>query len=200
MGRASLVVAISVIAVWGPAVSSNADPNTLRAPAEFTHIADMNARSVALFEEAAKVLLHPRCLNCHPAGDRPTQTDQMQPHQPLVLRGPAGFGAPGMPCDTCHHDANFDAAHVPGHPHWHLAPREMGWQGRSIAQICEQIKDPKRNGGRDLAAIVRHTSEDHLVGWAWSPGADRTPPPGSQRELGALIKAWVESGATCPTT
>jgi hypothetical protein len=76
----------------------------------------------------------------------------------------------------------------------------MGWQGRSIAQICEQIKDPKRNGGRDLAAIVRHTSEDHLVGWAWSPGADRTPPPGSQRELGALIKAWVESGATCPTT
>jgi len=29
------------------------------------------ARSIALFREAGKVLQHPRCRNCHPAGDRP---------------------------------------------------------------------------------------------------------------------------------
>ena len=47
----------------------------------------------------------------------------------------------------------------------------MGWQGRSLPQICEQIKDRARNGGRDMAALVQHMAEDSLVGWAWSPGA-----------------------------
>jgi hypothetical protein len=29
---------------------------------------DQASRSIALFREAGKVLQHPRCLNCHPAG------------------------------------------------------------------------------------------------------------------------------------
>ena len=32
-------------------------------------------------------------------------------------------------CTTCHHEANFDAANVPGNPKWALAPLEMAWQG-----------------------------------------------------------------------
>ena len=209
MTRANLAVLISVVALsfaLGPAVvaaesvasSATARAGTLRAPAEFTQITDAMLRSVALFEEAGKVIQHPRCLNCHPATDRPTQTDQMRPHQPLVLRGATGSGMPGMPCATCHHDANFDVAHVPGHTNWHLAPRSMVWAGRSLGEICAQIKDPARNGGRDLTALVRHMSEDSLVGWAWAPGAGRTPAPGSQREFGALLRAWVDSGAACP--
>ncbi|MGH7694034.1 MAG: hypothetical protein ACRENH_03595, partial [Gemmatimonadaceae bacterium] len=46
----------------------------------------------------------------------------MRPHEPLVVRGANGHGARGMGCATCHHAANFDPAHVPGHPQWHLAP------------------------------------------------------------------------------
>ena len=103
--------------------------------------------------EAGKVIQHPRCVNCHPAGDGPLQTDAVRPHQPLVVRGADGHGAPGMQCDTCHHDANFDPARVPGHPKWHLAPLSMAWEGKSLGQICEQIKDPARNGGKDLAAL-----------------------------------------------
>jgi hypothetical protein len=171
---------------------------TLRAPAEFAAIADPGNRAIALFEEAGKVIRSPRCLNCHPASDTPTQTDAMRPHRPQVLRGPAGTGAPGMPCQTCHHETNFDAAHVPGRAGWHLAPRPMAWAGRSLGEICVQIKDPARNGGRDLTALVRHMAEDALVGWAWSPGADRTPAPGTQQEFGALLNAWVQSGAACP--
>src|SRR4026207_2223905 len=56
------------------------------------------ARSIALFREAGKVLQSPRCLNCHPVGERPTQTDRMTPHMPLVVRGAdrnARAGAPG---------------------------------------------------------------------------------------------------------
>ena len=40
------------------------------------------ARSIALFRKAGKVFQSPRCLNCHPAGDRPTQTDRMSRTSP----------------------------------------------------------------------------------------------------------------------
>jgi hypothetical protein len=122
----------------------------------------------------------------------------MIPHQPLVVRGIDGHGAPGLACDTCHHAANFDAAGVPGNPGWRLAPASMAWQGKSLGAICEQIKDPARNGGKDMAALLKHVSEDSLVGWAWSPGGLRPPAPGTQAEFGALMRAWAASGAHCP--
>lgn len=201
MRRASLFVALSLAVLCSHSTLAISDTvRTLRAPAEFASIADTQARSTALFEEIAKVLRNPRCINCHPAGDRPTQTDRMRPHQPLALRGPEGMGAPGMPCTTCHHATNFDPARVPGNPSWHLAPLTMAWQGRSVAQICEQIKDPKRNGGKELAAIVHHLSDDSLVNWAWSPGADRAPAPGTHGEFVALVHAWVDTGAVCPSS
>ncbi|HEY1746209.1 MAG TPA: Isoquinoline 1-oxidoreductase subunit [Xanthobacteraceae bacterium] len=164
-----------------------------------TQISDeTKARSIALFREAGKVLQNPRCLNCHPVGDRPTQTDRMVPHQPWVVRGVDGHGAPGLHCDTCHHAANFDAAGVPGNPGWRLAPAAMGWQGRSLGAICVQIKDPARNGGKDMAALLDHVSKDSLVGWAWSPGGKRPPAPGTQAAFGALMRAWADTGAHCP--
>ena len=114
------------------------------------------------------MLTNPRCLNCHPAGDRPRQGDAARLHQPPVFRGADGFGLPAMRCPICHQAANFDA--VPGNPIWHLAPHEMAWEGKTLGEICAQIKDPARNGGRSLASLVEHIGEDHLVGWAWAPG------------------------------
>lgn len=171
----------------------------LKSAADFAKIKDRNERATALFEEAGKVLQSPRCMNCHPAGNRPTQTDRMTPHQPLVVRGEAGMGAPGgLACTTCHHEVNFDAAGVPGNPKWQLAPIEMAWQGKSLGQICTQIKDPKLNGGKTMAELVHHMAEDELVGWGWNPGAGRTPAPGTQKQFGELIKAWADAGAACP--
>jgi hypothetical protein len=170
----------------------------LRPASSFAGIADPRARSIALFEEAGKVLTHPRCVNCHPASDRPLQTDRMRPHEPLVVRGADGHGAPGMACTTCHGNANYDPAHVPGDPHWHLPPASMAFDGRSIGQICEQIKDPARNGNRDIPTILRHVVEDSLILWAWSPGVGRTPAPGTNAEFGALLRAWADAGAHCP--
>ena len=171
---------------------------TLRPAPAFASIAQPHARAVALFFEMGKVLQHPRCVNCHPAGDRPLQTDSMRPHEPLVVRGADGHGAPGMRCETCHHAANFDPARVPGHPQWHLAPLAMAWEGKTLTAICEQIKDRARNGGKTLAQLVHHLGEDSLVGWGWAPGAGRTPAPGTQKEFGALAKAWADAGAHCP--
>lgn len=170
----------------------------LRAPDGFSGIADRTERSRALFAEAGKVIQSPRCLNCHPVGERPTQGADMHPHSPLVVRGGDDKGAVGMRCTTCHQSANFDPSGVPGHPQWHVAPKSMAWQQRSLGQICSQIKDPRRNGGKSLAQIQEHMASDSLVGWAWQPGGTREPAPGTQAQFGALIAAWIETGAACP--
>ena len=175
-----------------------AGTSDLRPVGDFAGIADQGARAVALFQEAGKVLLHARCVNCHPAGDSPQQTDRMRLHQPMVVRGADGHGAPTLPCNTCHGPTNFDPARVPGHAEWHLAPLSMAWEGRSLGQICEQIKDRARNGGRDMTQLLHHLGEDTLVGWAWSPGVGRTPAPGTQAGFGQLMRAWAEAGAACP--
>jgi hypothetical protein len=181
-----------------PGQPSSVAERMLRSPAEFTSIADPRARSLAIFQEAGKVLTSPRCVNCHPAGDRPLQTDAERPHQPMAMRGADGHGAPGLRCDTCHGKANYDPARVPGHPEWHLAPLSMAWEGKTLGQICVQIKDPARNGGRTLVQIHDHMTNDSLVGWAWAPGYGRRPAPGTQQQAGALVDAWVKTGAACP--
>jgi hypothetical protein len=189
-----------VILATGAAVSARQPQLELKPAESFASITDQKQRAVALFNEAGKVIQSPRCVNCHPAGDRPSQGDDGHPHQPLVVRGDAGIGAPGMRCTTCHGPANFDPGHIPGNPKWQLAPIEMAWQGKSLSEICTQIKDTDKNGGRTLAALVHHMAEDELVGWGWHPGVGRTPAPGTQKEFGELIKAWVDAGAACPAS
>ncbi len=179
-------------------VATEAAAADLKTPDSFASIADRTERSRALFSEAGKVIEHPRCLNCHPRGERPTQGDDLHPHNPLVVRGADDKGAIGMRCTACHQQANFEPSGVPGHPLWHVAPLGMAWQQRSLGQICEQIKDPKRNGGRTLAQIEEHMAHDSLVGWGWNPGGGRTPAPGTQAQFGALVSAWIASGAACP--
>jgi hypothetical protein len=194
------------IASCGGKQSPAADPvelrpvgkTELRAVADFDRIRDRGARSRALFVEVARVLTHPRCINCHPDGDRPHQRMTMELHDPPVVRGAADMGVAGMQCTTCHQDRNQELTRVPGAPKWHLAPIEMAWVGKSISYICNQIKDPKRNGGKSLAQIVEHNGHDELVAWGWKPGADREPAPGTQAQFGALTAAWVETGAECP--
>jgi hypothetical protein len=168
----------------------------LKAAAEFADIEDETERSKAIFGEMARVIQHPRCSNCHPAGDSPMQGDDMLPHQPLVVRGEDGFGAPGMRCGTCHGEANF--GNVPGDKHWHLAPLSMAWQGVAVTDICAQLKDPERNGGKDLAGIIDHMKNDSLVAWGWAPPEHLEPAPGTQAIMGELTEAWVASGAHCP--
>jgi hypothetical protein len=177
---------------------SDSPSDTLAAPESFAAIGDTATRSAALFVELGKVLTHPRCVNCHPAGDRPRQTDVSRLHQPPVERGVDGFGLAAMRCPICHQAANFEPGRVPGNPIWHLAPREMAWEGKTLGEICAQIKDPARNGGRSLEALAEHIGSDHLVGWAWAPGFGRRPAPGTQKEAGALVEAWAKTGAVCP--
>jgi hypothetical protein len=202
---ASLLSSAVLLVVVGQDTSAQ-NSSEIRAPSTFASIADTQARSRALFTEAAKVIMSPRCMNCHPAGDRPTQGNDMHPHSPPPARGADGGGVPGNTCGGCHFERNNNMfvgqgvsfQSIPGHPRWGLAPIEMAWEGKSIGEICQQIKDPQRNGGRNLELLHEHLAHDDLVAWGWAPGAGRDPAPGSQGQLGALIRAWIDSGAACP--
>lgn len=171
----------------------------LRSPDAFAVISDRNERSRALFIEASRVMLHPRCRNCHPAGDTPLQGDDSRAHDPPVARGPKDDGVPALECRSCHQDKNLELARVPGAPKWHLAPRSMSWMDKNPGTLCEQLKDRARNGDKSLEQIVEHSAHDELVAWGWSPGHARAPAPGTQQRFGALMAAWVRDGAACPT-
>jgi hypothetical protein len=184
-----------------PAVPTTAPvlrANDLAPPESFAHIADRATRSRALFGEAAKVFTHARCVNCHPADDSPRQGDGHRLHDPPVVRGFGNHGVPAMECATCHQDKNLALARVPGAPNWSLAPASMVWLDRTPSQICAQLKDPDKNGGKTLPQIVDHLAHDPLVAWGWSPGANRTPAPGSAAQVAALVQAWADTGAECP--
>jgi hypothetical protein len=184
----------------GPRVPAlpEAPPGELRNPEAFAVLTDRDARARALFLEATRVMFHPRCRNCHPDGDSPAQGDAGRLHDPPVLRGPEDRGIAALACTSCHQDRNVELARVPGAPEWHLAPRAMAWVNRTPHALCEQLKDPARNGGRSLEQIVEHSTHDALVGWGWAPGSGRAPAPGSQARFGALMSAWRNDGAACP--
>jgi len=155
----------------------------------------------SLFSALTPVLRHPRCLNCHSTGDFPRQGDDGHPHMMNVRRGATGLGVTAQKCTTCHQDHNLAGMHMPpGAPGWRLPPpaTPMIWQGRSDAEICKQIKDPKQNGGKSVAKIVEHMTEDKLVMWGWNPGDGRNPVSMSHDEFSVKVKTWAAGGAPCP--
>jgi hypothetical protein len=194
------VVAMSVVApaiagrLWFSHSAVAAEPPN--APA-----AAAAADNGALFTALVPVLRHPRCMNCHSQGDYPRQGDDGHPHTMNVRRGPVGFGVTAEKCSACHQDHNLAGAHLPpGAPGWRLPPPSMPmiWQGLSDAQLCESIKDPKQNRGRNIDQLVEHLTADKLVMWGWNPGEGRTPVPMAHDEFAAKVKQWQAAGAPCP--
>ena len=193
-----LVLALPIAAYGLLAVSASPKP------AEAQGTGKSDAAAVAAFATVQKVLQHPRCQNCHIPGDAPLQFDAGLPHAQGVLRGPQGKGAPGLPCATCHGDANPPASYgphaPPGAPHWQLPPPEhkMVTIGLSGAEICAMLKNRKENGNRDFAALLEHVSQDGVVLWGWNPGGDRAPVPVPHAEFVAKFKQWAAAGGPCP--
>src|ERR1700730_17075464 len=64
-----------VVIVLASTTASLAGAEDLRGPDTFSSLSNPSERARALFVEAGRVLPHPRCVNCHPVGERPTQGD-----------------------------------------------------------------------------------------------------------------------------
>lgn len=195
------VIAAIGLLFGGVAWTSSAHRNNNSAT-NIVKIEPNEAVSKAAFLDAAAVFFSPRCANCHPSGNSPTQGDAMLPHAQLVVRGTEGKGKYGMKCNTCHQAENLEGEKMPpGVPNWHMPPdnMKMVFQGLTAKQLCEQLKNPKLNGGRKtIAEAIEHLEKDPLVHWAWSPGNGRTLPPLSYEEFMSKVKEWEENGGACP--
>lgn len=162
-------------------------------------------QGIAAYDTIHQVLQHPRCRNCHPGSDQPLQGDEGRVHDQNVQRGPEGKGAVGMNCTTCHGPANPPASYgehaPPGEPKpWAMPPADMKmvFVGMSPADLCEQLKDPARNGHKDMKALREHW-EDPLVKWGWNPGGNRAPVSIPHDKLVAAFETWAAAGAPCPS-
>ena len=159
-----------------------------------------STESVKAFMDVYKVLMSPRCMNCHPSGDVPLQGDDSHIHTMLPQRGKDGKGIYAMKCSNCHQPTNLEGLNKPpGHPNWHLPPANMKmvFQGRTPNQLAKQLINPKTNGNKTLQQLIEH-ADDGLVKAGWDPGEGRTVPPMSHEEFKKAWITWIKSGAYAP--
>jgi hypothetical protein len=172
------------------------EPETPAMPAK-----DKARLSQQAFLNAYPVFLHPRCMNCHPAGDRPLVGDESVAHPQNVKRGPDGLGLYAMKCSSCHQLKNLPGEHMPpGNPNWHLPPPEtpMVFEGRTPHELALQLADKASNGGKSLEELLVHVESDNLVLGGWDPGDGRTKPPLTHEEFVSWMRVWIENGAVAP--
>ncbi|HMK18243.1 MAG TPA: hypothetical protein VK492_08590 [Chitinophagaceae bacterium] len=156
--------------------------------------------SVKAFMDVYKVLMSPRCMNCHPSGDVPLQGDDSHIHTMLPQRGKDGKGIYAMKCMNCHQPTNLEGLNKPpGNPNWHLPPSNMKmvFEGRTPNQLAKQIINPKTNGNKTLQQLIEH-ADDGLVKAGWDMGEGRTAPPLSHEEFKKAWITWIKTGAYAP--
>jgi len=156
--------------------------------------------SVKAFMDVYKVLMSPRCMNCHPSGDVPLQGDDSHIHNMLPQRGKDGKGIYAMKCMNCHQPTNLEGLNKPpGNPNWHLPPSNMKmvFEGRTPGQLARQIINPKTNGNKTIQQLIAH-ADDGLVKAGWDMGEGRTAPPLSHEEFKKAWITWIKSGAYAP--
>lgn len=156
--------------------------------------------SVTAFMDVYKVLMSPRCMNCHPSGDVPLQGDDNHTHTMLPQRGKDGKGIYAMKCSNCHQPTNLEGLHKPpGHPDWHLPPANMKmvFQGKTPHELAKLLVDPKTNGNKTMQQLIEH-ADDGLVKAGWDMGEGRTLPPLTHEEFKKAWITWIEKGAYAP--
>lgn len=156
--------------------------------------------SVKAFSIVYKVLMNPRCMNCHPSGDIPLQGNDSHLHTMSPKRGANGKGLYAMKCTNCHQPSNTPGMHTPpGNPKWQLPPADMKmvFQGKSARQLALQIMDYNKNGHKNKAQLLEH-ARDTLVKAGWNMGQGRPAPPIAYNDFVKAWDTWINSGGYAP--
>jgi len=156
--------------------------------------------SVTAFMDVYKVLMSPRCMNCHPSGDIPLQGDDSRVHTMSPIRGEDGKGVYAMKCSNCHQPTNSPGLNKPpGNPKWGLPPAEMKmvFEGKSAHDLAVQIMDYNSNGHKNKTQLIEH-ARDTLVKAGWNMGEGRKPPPLSYKQFVAAWDDWINKGGVAP--
>jgi hypothetical protein len=199
LGR-GFVLMISLVSFIAIASGFIGKEQPLIGPLRSNDITKDSIASVAAFKEVYKVLMSPRCMNCHPAGDTPLQGDDSHLHTMGPKRGTDGKGLYAMKCANCHQAANTPGMHTPpGNPNWHLPPAgmKMVFQGKTARELALQIKDYNQNGHKNKQQLLEH-ARDTLVKAGWNMGEGRAAPPLSYSSFLKAWNTWIEKGAYAP--
>ena len=191
-----LSLVISVIAFMS--FSFNNESTILKA--EHKTLNNDSVESVKAFMEVYKVLMSPRCMNCHPSGDIPLQGDDSHLHTMFPRRGNDGKGVYAMKCQNCHQPQNTAGIHTPpGNPKWQLPPADMKlvFQGKSARDLALQIMDYNKNGHKNKEQLLEH-ARDTLVKAGWNMGEGRPAPPLAYNDFLKAWDTWIETGAYAP--
>lgn len=159
-----------------------------------------SVESAQAFLEVYKVLMSPRCMNCHPSGDRPLQGDDSHIHNMNVKRGKDGKGLYAVRCSNCHQPENTAGLHAPpGNPKWQLPPSNMKmvFQGRSAHDLAIQIMNYEENGHKNKKQLLEH-ARDTLVKTGWHMGEGRPAPPLAYADFVQAWDTWINKGAYAP--
>lgn len=188
--------------------AEDAPPATIQPPAEGSVSAGEGLRAFARIYE---VVIHPRCANCHTGPDNIPMwyggaKGPARPHGMNINAGDSRIGAETLVCSTCHRTSENLRSEPNAPPHaaldWQLAPVEFEWFDKSAAEICAQLSDPDRTGGRDWMGLAEHLVDDAghrgFVLWGWNPGGDREPAPYSLQAHVDDVLTWGVAGQPCP--
>lgn len=199
-GNKFIMITFVLLSSFGLATSASSN---LVTDDEYINIAPIkkdSIASVAAFKEVYKVLMSPRCVNCHPKGDVPLQGDDNLVHKMLPQRGKDGKGMYAMKCANCHQASNSPDLHTPpGNPEWQLPPADMKmvFQGKTPHELAKQLLNPELNGHKDINKLIAH-ADDGLVKAGWNPGKGRTVPPLTYKEFKKVWIIWLKTGAYAP--
>jgi len=159
-----------------------------------------SVKSVIAFMQVYKVLMSPRCMNCHPAGDQPLQGDDSHIHTMNVQRGKDGTGVYALKCTNCHQPTNVAGVNTPpGNPKWQLPPADMKmvFQGKTPHQLALQIMNYNQNGHKNKKQLLEH-ARDTLVKAGWHMGEGRMPPPLTYKNFLIAWDTWINKGGYSP--
>jgi hypothetical protein len=203
MKRMITAIALSSFIAWsGQALAEN--PNVeIAPPPEGSITIDAG---LAAWDRAYEVTSHPRCSNCHvgpenrPMWSGPAYGKTRQ-HGMNINAGESRIGAETIQCSTCHAYREGVNEMPHGAPqvamNWRLPPVEAEWFGKSSDEICNQLRDPARNGGRTMIELAEHLNHDLILHWAWNPGGGRESAPYSLQEHIDDLLEWGVAGFPC---
>jgi hypothetical protein len=196
----TIVVIAVILSLIVLTTSAFKDNNTVADVAGYKIVNTDSAESVQAFLQVYKVLMSPRCMNCHPEGDQPLQGDDSQVHTAMTQRGKDGKGLYAGKCSNCHQPENTPGLHTPpGNPKWSMPPADMKmvFQGRTPHQLALQLMDDNENGHKDKKQLLEH-ARDTLVKSGWNMGEGRKPPPLSYDAFVKAWDTWIQKGGYAP--
>jgi hypothetical protein len=201
MRRLTLTALVGLLSLAPLAALAAEEKITIEPPQSATR-----DEGLAAFDRIYEVASHPRCANCHvgpsnvPMWSGPSY-GTARPHGMNITAGESRIGAETLPCATCHayNEGLNDLPHAAPQVAmaWQLPPVEAEWFGKPSGEICAQLRDPSRNGDRDMLALAAHLEHDLILHWAWNPGGGREPAPYSLQAHVDDILIWGVAGFPC---